>query len=81
MQIELWMSTDLRNTQLNLHVFIFKTVNVRNIVSFTKCESDQKIHLRLIHLRERKLVKIFFNFVSPLSCEIVYQYSCRYLKN
>ena len=66
MQIELWMSTDLRNTQLNLHVFIFKTVNVRNIVSFIKCESDQKIHLHVIHLREKKFVKNFFTFVSPL---------------
>ena len=42
---KLWMSSHIKNTKLNLHVFIFKNVNVRSkklkmIVKFTKCESD-----------------------------------------
>jgi hypothetical protein len=60
MKIKLWMSTDVRNKQSNLHVFIFKNVNVTSkkpklIVIFTKCESrDEKKNEKIKILKKGK---------------------------
>ena len=72
MKIELWMSNELKNTQLNLHVFIF----------LKKCQGEKqkteidcqiyKMRMRLENsfapnlFMGRKIVKNFFAIVFPL---------------